>query len=344
MNKLSAAGPSMRAPVRPMEKTSQPPEMWSHTSAAKLFGAMKAGGVADPEDKLRRLVVDGKLIPWRIHFQGDGCLFEQMKADASADLVDVWFDNDALRELGLITADWYSLSVQREKRQRRFIARFEIAEQRRRPRRWCGFQEIADWCAREKGGSLRNEGRREAAYHDLKSALIADKFSESGRSKVLHLPPDIPSSDARAPTRLDAKYLRGLLEWYDDDDFARLVLAHCWVPARICEQWFIAQRVDPPGDWFSTDSHCDGGYVAGGGKEVRVTAGTPDQHHEAADRPVGRPGIGPLCRELYEERREKGVPRECTMTAEARQILRSWPTAAKKPKVKTIAARLAATW
>jgi hypothetical protein len=147
--------------------------------------------------------------------------------------------------------DWYEDSVAREQRRTRFIERFAIVERRRCPRRWCNFREIADWCARERGGSLRNEDRRVAVYHDLIAALLDGKFDKNGRSVVLYLAPEVSSREAREPARLDKEWARELLSLYPDD-FISLVLDHCWLPHALCHRWFMAQRIDPPGDWFST--------------------------------------------------------------------------------------------
>ena len=261
-------------------KTSLLPEMPIHTSAAKLVGAMKACGMANPEDKLRQLVEDGELIPFCVDFpDGDRRIgLARMKrrdylALKNVQAESVYFDNDDISKLGLVT---HSPSTEKlEELRSGFIKRFTIAQQRHHPRKWCSFSEIADWCAREKGGSLRNEDRRKAALQDLKSALQADRFNETGRSKVLCLSPDIGSADAREPTQLDAKYVRDLLEWFsDDDDLISLVLVHCWIPAALCRQWFIAQSIVPPIDWFSpADSEPQPPRRRGG---QRDTAPAPD--------------------------------------------------------------------
>jgi hypothetical protein len=135
-------------------------------------------------------------------------------------------------------------------RRKSFIKRFTKAEHRRRPRRWCSFAEIADWCAREWRGSLRDEARRKGAYDDLVTALLDGKFEEDGRAKVLHLAPELLSPTEREPTRIDVNWAQEYLSFYKDD-FVCLILKHCWLPAELCRRWFEAQRIDPPGDWFS---------------------------------------------------------------------------------------------
>jgi hypothetical protein len=149
--------------------------------------------------------------------------------------------------------DGYEAGVARDQRRASFIERFAIAARRRSPRRWCSFKEVADWCARERGGSLRNEERRKAAYRDLVSALLEGKFEKNDRSHVLYLAPEIPSADFREPTRLATDWARELLSFYQHDDFIGLVLDHCWSTHDLCRRWFEVQRIDPPGDWFSAD-------------------------------------------------------------------------------------------
>jgi hypothetical protein len=151
--------------------------------------------------------------------------------------------------------DRVQTTVAHNARRARFIERFANAERRRRPRRWFSFTEVADWCARERGGMLRDEDRRSAAYGALTSALLDGKFEKNARSMVLYLPPECPSADTYERTRLEAEWARELLNFYGVE-FVYLVLAHCWLSRGVCHHWFVAQRIDPPGDWFAGDSAC----------------------------------------------------------------------------------------
>lgn len=60
----------------------------------------------------------------------------------------------------------------------------------------------------------------------------------------------------------------------------------------------------------------------------------------------GRPGVREICLALFHDRRASGIPLQRPRLAEAREIVRDWPTkdVPPKPKPETVSERIAAVW
>ena len=250
----------------------------SCVSATNLFTELQTRGSPHPIEDVLQLVRSGSLIAWLSAAAAEPPRLERIPTDwfkrgmsicpsgrlmsGSVAQIDmkipsgyVWFDRADLVELGLITPVVFQPPDDASSKRRAvFVQRFTIAQRCRCPRRWISVREIADWCARERGGTKRDEERGNAAWHDLMAALLDGKFERNCRSQVLCLVPELADPVHREPTRLETDWARELLKSYSEKDFISLVMAHCWIPADVCRRWFEAQRIDPPGDWFSSAS------------------------------------------------------------------------------------------
>jgi hypothetical protein len=128
-----------------------------------------------------------------------------------------------------------------------WVARQQLSQQ------WVSFAEIADWCAREPGGTKRDEDRRCRAYRDLARAIMAGEFDRAGRWCVVR-PPDGHTSIAE-PLRFRVTLAR-LRKWptyrggmtVSDQELARW-----WAPRRLCAAWFRAREISPP-PWVSVSN------------------------------------------------------------------------------------------
>lgn len=124
------------------------------------------------------------------------------------------------------------------------IMRF--ARHQHRMQQWFCLADIADWCAREDGTVGRNESKRVQAFEDLRKSLLEGDF-EGGR--VLYLPPEPAPQGVREPRRMTTETLRVIVETYDADAI-KCVLASCWLPRKLCHEWFDRHRIAPPAEWL----------------------------------------------------------------------------------------------
>jgi hypothetical protein len=109
-------------------------------------------------------------------------------------------------------------------------ARIEHFKERQwKTREWINFEEIADWCSREDGSIVPDENKRAAALDLLATDLLAGKFEENGRSRVLFLDPAIPRGWRAREWFKSAFDLRS--------DYRRYYLAACWIPRRLFKRW-----------------------------------------------------------------------------------------------------------
>jgi hypothetical protein len=79
-------------------------------------------------------------------------------------------------------------------------------------------------------------------YHRLVESMARGEFERNGRSQVLLLFPNLDASVP--PHRLTPEYFRAMVEAYGVTDFtsdSRLVREHlwfCWLPSKLCREWF----------------------------------------------------------------------------------------------------------
>src|ERR1700730_7694335 len=85
------------------------------------------------------------------------------------------------------------------------IERF--AQRQLHTRKWINFADVADFCAREAGSIIPDEGKRAAAFQAILKDIMNKEFEENGRSQVLFL------NCLRKKTRVTRQDLMDIIEY-----------------------------------------------------------------------------------------------------------------------------------
>jgi hypothetical protein len=99
--------------------------------------------------------------------------------------------------------------------------------------------DVADWCARERGGLDRSEERRSEAYQELLTAILQGEFGSGEWPALAHMPRDVPTY---SPYCL--RLSRGQIAYLSAHDpcFA----AALWAPRRLVARWFQSRGMELP--------------------------------------------------------------------------------------------------
>lgn len=117
-----------------------------------------------------------------------------------------------------------------------------IIERLRHSREWTSFEDIAEWCAREKGSIEPDEGLRSETYRQLGNALAAGEFGLGRNSRVLFL----------HPRSNWAKMTSERFGWIPyGQDGRSSYLRYCWIPAELARCWFDSRNLKLPRHLFA---------------------------------------------------------------------------------------------
>ncbi len=98
---------------------------------------------------------------------------------------------------------------------------------------------VADWCAREPGGVVRNEGAREQAYQDLYQSILEGEFGPGEWPAVAHMPTPVPT--------YSPFYLRrGLFHIQSFWREGYNPLVDLWAPRPAVVEWFTRRGIGLP--------------------------------------------------------------------------------------------------
>lgn len=130
-----------------------------------------------------------------------------------------------------VQAAWAQLAIQR-RRARWF-------EYVRRRFDMVSLSMVADWCAREPGGVVRNEGRREQAYRDLYQSILEGEFGSGEWPAVAHMPTPVPTYSPFCLRRSLFQIQRFMREGYNP-------LVDLWAPRTAVVEWFTRRGIGLP--------------------------------------------------------------------------------------------------
>jgi hypothetical protein len=190
----------------------------------------------------------------------------------------------------------------RRRRQDRIIDRLRLSRDR------ICLEDIAEWCAREKGSIVPDERLRSEAYRQLGMSLAAGEFGRGRQSRVLFMHPR--SNWAKmTPERFD------MIPFGEEGHNS--YLRCCWIPAEMAQAWFERRNLSLPGHLFPPRT--SGGYVGTQRQRARALEGNAASQQE----PTSPIAIGKLTG-WYLSRRDqwpvdRKYPSEADDLTDARQ-------------------------